>query len=132
MKNYMLIAAIAIVAVAATGVCYVYYLNQTKAAYVVMVDITDDIQPNMDTTEVPRHIARRSSEWSATDIRVSTFSNFQNNRITTLAIPAQFPLLGNPNRRGKQLQDCYRQMLDTLDNLVHNATINDFAFSSVG
>ena len=120
--KYILIAAVAIVAVAATGGGYACYLNQTKSAYVIMVDITDDTPSNIDTSEVPKHIAQKSSEWAETDIRVSTFSNFRNNKIAMLTIPAQFPLLGNPEQRKRKLQIGYRQILDTLDNFVSSDT----------
>ena len=122
MRQYILLAAIAILAVAAIGGGYFYYLNQTKAAFVVMVDVTDDLKSQIDTTEVPQHIAQKSSEWSETGIRFSTLSNFQNNKVTALMIPAEFPLMGNPTKRSKQVQAGYQKMLDTLNQLVQSDT----------
>lgn len=116
--KHILIAAAALVAVAAIGGGYYCYLNQTKAAFIVMVDITDDLKSNIDTSEVPTHIASASSEWSETDIRFSTFSNFENNKVIMLTIPAQFPLLGNPTERSKQLQRSYKTLNDTLNRIV--------------
>jgi hypothetical protein len=118
MKNRILIAAIALLAIAAIGGGYYCYLNQTKAAYVVIVDITDDLKSNIDTSEVPQHIANTSYEWSETNMRFSTFSNFQNNKVITITIPAQFPLFGNPAKRKKQLQVSYKTVLDTLNHIV--------------
>ena len=118
MRQYILLAAIAILAVAAIGGGYCYYLNQTKAAFVVMVDITDDIKLNIDTSEVPSHIAQISSKWSETNVRFSTFSNLQNGKIISLSIPAEFPLMGNPAKRSKLLQDNYQKIFDTLNHLV--------------
>ena len=122
MKNYIITAAIASLAVAAIGGGFFDYLNQTKAAFMVRYDITDDRPQAIDTSEVPQHIASVSSEWSQTQVMFSTFSNFRENKITTVTIPAQFPLLANPNQRSKLLKTAYQKITDTLNNIVAGNT----------
>jgi len=122
MKNYIITAAIASLAVAAIGGGFFAYLNQTNAVFMVRYDITDDRPQAIDTTEVPQHIASVSSVWSQTQVMFSTFSNFRENKVTTVTIPAQFPLLANPNQRTKQLKAAYQKITDTLNNIVAGNT----------
>ena len=122
MKKNILIGAIALVAVALMGGSYICYLNQTTASFIVRYDITDNRKQNIDTSELPCHIALVSGKWSETTVAFSTFSNFRENASTTVAIPAEFPLLSNPNQRTQKLKVAYSKILDSINSLVAKNT----------
>jgi hypothetical protein len=122
MKPYMLYVVMATIAITAIGGCYYYYLNQTSSAYVVLFDVTSDNVTKINTGEVPSHIEATSSLWSSTDIRFTTLSNFQQNKVIDLHLPAEFPLLGNPDIRNDEIQNYNRKIIDTVNRIVSHET----------
>ena len=122
MKNYILIAAIAVSAIAALGGGYYYYLQNSSASITVMYDITDPTETTHDTSDVPMHIAQYTSEWGATSVRFLAISDFKKNKASVLSIPAAFPLTSNPYARKRSLQAANQSILKEFNDLIGQDT----------
>lgn len=118
MKRYIPIAAVTLLVMAASGAGYYIYTILTSTFVTTAIDITDPTKIHVDIPELISFYKGKSALWGQTDTELQRISQLQYNEVYHTTLPAQFPLISNPNERKAQADAFYKEITGHVQSII--------------